>query len=212
MAFFSKFEGDNNKDLYEIQNSILSDPGGDSAIPLFLRPSISLYKKAMHFFELNDEITRIVSMGCPYKTYNCSPFIEIIEAYYRYIWGRQYYLDFPGYNIPKEKDDWIDHYKKFLIQEGNSFSEWDYFFPSIIHLLAVQGLGYFFELRDHLLLIMNNSYTNNIRRVFDREISFLSPKQQARMLENEDNFVELNRDQIIELIIKNKTNNMKLLF
>ena len=34
MAFFSKFEGDNNKDLYEIQNSILSDPGGDSAIPL----------------------------------------------------------------------------------------------------------------------------------------------------------------------------------
>lgn len=144
MASFSRFDGDDNEELYKIQFSVLYEVGYDSAIPIILKESISRYKNCMLVFEIHDEITRVIDRGCPYRTSYFRELIEIIAAYYRYIWGLQYHIEFPDYDIPKTKCDWLAHYKEFLHEEGKILSETHVFFPSIIHLLAIQDIPYFF--------------------------------------------------------------------
>lgn len=211
MASFSRFDGDNNEELYKLQFSILYDVGYDSAIPIILRESISRYKNCMYVFEIYDEITRVIDRGCPYKIWHFSEIIEIIAAYYRFMWGLQYHIEYPDFDIPKTESDWVAHYKEFLFKEGKILSETQVFFPSIIHLLAIQDIPYFYDLKKHLLLVMSDYYSDRVFRKFERKISFLSSEQRKELEEHEKNFVGLAREQILELIENQRTDNNQTL-
>ncbi len=204
MDSFSRFAGDDNEELFALQKSVWWGHGYASALVQFLGPSISKYRECANSIGLIDPITMLLNTEYFLDTWLFIPFLEIISAYYRFVYGCQPPLPIFESELPKSNEEWIAHYKYFMHQEGEDFlTDYD-FFPNIIHLIVIHNLPYAIELQKFLLLIVSRSYTNRIKEKYDKEISFLSQTELRALEQHENQFELLYRDEIINLIKKEK--------
>lgn len=58
---------------------------------------------------------------------------------------------------------------------------------------------------------MGNYYKNRIYRKYEKDIPFMSSADLEKLQEHERNFFELTREQILELLEKQKTENKETL-
>jgi hypothetical protein len=207
MPYFSRFIGDDNEELFKLQQSIWFGRGNNSVIYQFLEGSILHYRNCSQSIDLIDPITIILNRGCIFYNYLFVPFIEVISAYYRYIWGCQHHIPFPDYGVPQTEDEWVSHFRKFVVKEGVNFSKSHSFFPNIIHLIVIQNLPYALDLQKHLLLMTSRICNTHIQNLYNREIPFLRDKKLKILEEHEKRFEMLYRSEIINLIEKQKKDN-----
>lgn len=212
MADFSRFDGDDNDELFALQRSVWWGRGYESALVQFFDKSIWRYRDCAESIGLIDPITIILNRGCHFPEKLFSPFLEIISAYYRFIWGYQYRIPFPGETVLKTKDDWVNHYRNFIIQEGEYFSLDRDFFPNIIHLIVIQNLPYANDLQKYLLLIVSRRCNVRINERYDREIPFMSSGELDKLEKHNNQFEMLYRDEIVRLIQREKLDNTEFVF
>lgn len=211
MTWFSRFDGDDNEDLFLLQRSIWYGRGYESVIVQFFQPSIDRYKNCTSSIRLVDPITIILNKGFIYENYIVLPFIELISAYYRFLYGYQFQLPFPNFDIPKTDGEWRSHYRNFMCKEGREYSENSEFFPEVIHLLVIQNLPYAIELQKHLLLLTSRICNKKIMDLYDREIPFVRSEELKQLEKSENQFERLFRNEIVRLIETNKEDNLEFI-
>jgi len=139
------------------------------------------------------------------------PFIEVISAYYRFLYGYQYQLPYPNFNVPKTEDERRSHYRDFMCKQGREYSENREFFPEVIHFLVIQNLPYAIELQKHLLLLTSRICNKKIMDLYDREIPFVKDTELKELEKSENLFERLYRNEIVRLIETQKENSSEFI-
>jgi len=113
---------------------------------------------------LNDEISDFLERFDYFDHRPFQFFHDLIAAYYRYRYCRQYALPFEGYISPQNEQEWQDHWLNFLKSEmiellANGF-EFD-----LASLALLYHTDYGYVLEERLLLKLADHYLEKTRKL-----------------------------------------------
>lgn len=152
---------------------------------------------------LNDEISDLLGKLKHVDHRSFQYFHDLIAAYYRYKFCRQYVLPLEGFVSPQSEQEWQGHWLKFLQSEmvellANGFE----FDLASLALLYHTEYGYFIE--ERLMLKLADRYLEETRKIDGKGVDFLNGELRKDLMKHLQDKPILDRDGVLKLVRVNK--------
>ena len=152
---------------------------------------------------LFDEVTNFLEILRGFDHRPFQYFHDLIAAYYRYLFCRQYVLPFEGFVNPQNGQEWQEHWLDFLRSEMDKLLDLGYEFD-LASLFLLYDTDYGYVLEDRLLLKLADRYLEETRNVDGKGVDFLDQKLRRELIKSLKDKPTLDRNGVLELVRENK--------
>lgn len=173
------------------------------AVRIIVDLATEIYLDHSNKVGLNDEFSDFLGRQMSFDHRPFQYFHDLIAAYYRYRYCRQYVLPLEGLVSPQSKQEWQDHWLIFLKSEMVKLLENGFAFDlASLALLYHTEYGYIIE--ERLMLKLADRYLEETQKIDGKGVDLLDEKLRGELIKSLQDEPILDRKGVLELVHKNK--------